>query len=216
MRPERSGWEWGIGSCRPGFMAVVVVAKLDALIGSRAVRRACREVSKRFSGKNGVAAVRTQSSGSAGNDECPAVGCKPMGLPRRRAGAIQRVAGIISRQNLSNKLEPPMHVPLLLLSALALAPGDGGPSETQPSVVRLSCDFTHYPPKGNVGISLTQCDVAIFADEHPHLRLTTPEKSRFMMAFSLPGAPKTAFPGSGSPCQCRWSREMRIARLRRR
>ena len=86
-----------------------------------------------------------------------------------------------------------MHVPLFLLSALALAPGDGGPSETQPSVVRLSCDFTHYPPKGNVGISLTQCDVAIFADEHPHLRLTTPEKSRFVMAFSLPGAPKTAF-----------------------
>ena len=85
-----------------------------------------------------------------------------------------------------------MHLPLLL-SVVLLAPGAAERPAKSPSVVRFACDFTHYPPKGNVGISITQCDYAIFADEHPHLRLTTAEKSRFVMKFSLPEAPKAAF-----------------------
>lgn len=86
-----------------------------------------------------------------------------------------------------------MHLSLILLSALLAAPGDSGRSDAPRSTAQFFCDFTHYPPKGNVGISLSQCDFAIFADEHPHLRLTTPEKSRFVMTFSLPEVPKAAF-----------------------
>jgi len=91
-----------------------------------------------------------------------------------------------------------MNLPMLLLPVIVLAQGK---AEDEPvyfdwgghSVVMFCCDFSHYPPKGNVGISLAQCDYAIFADEHPHLRLTTAEKSRFAMKFSLPEAPKAAF-----------------------
>jgi len=86
-----------------------------------------------------------------------------------------------------------MHFPLILLPALLLSPGDGKRSETSLSVVRFFCDFTHYPPKGNVEFSCTGCDYAIAFDQHPHLRLTTAEKSRCALKFRLPDVPKAAF-----------------------
>lgn len=61
------------------------------------------------------------------------------------------------------------------------------------AVVVFCCDFTHYPPIGNVEISQQTCDYSIFADQRPHLRLLQPRRSRFSMQFSLPQAPKAAF-----------------------
>jgi hypothetical protein len=86
-----------------------------------------------------------------------------------------------------------MQLPVILFCAIVLALRDTGHSEGPRSTARFCCDFTNYPPKGNVGISLSQCDYAIFADEHPHLRLTTPDKSRFVTTFSLPEVPKAGF-----------------------
>ena len=54
------------------------------------------------------------------------------------------------------------------------------------------CDFGHYPPLRNVQINYEMCDVSIFADERPHLRLLAGNKSRFSMEFSLPEKPKAA------------------------
>ena len=61
------------------------------------------------------------------------------------------------------------------------------------SAVVFQCDFRHYPPKSNVELTVTACDHAISSDQHPHLRLTTPEQSRFTMRFYLPEIPKAAF-----------------------
>lgn len=54
------------------------------------------------------------------------------------------------------------------------------------------CDFRDYPPAGNVEIAIEHCDVSIFFDERPHLRLLEPGKSRFSFRFDLPRAPKGA------------------------
>lgn len=93
-----------------------------------------------------------------------------------------------------------MHFPTILLLAAVMAQVN---AEERPdhfnwgghSVVVFQCDFTHYPPKANVEFSYAGCDYAIFFDQDPHLRLTTPEKSRFVMKFRLPEVPKAAFLG---------------------
>ena len=58
--------------------------------------------------------------------------------------------------------------------------------------VVFCCDFTHYPPMANVQYEHEACDYSIFADDHPHLRLLTPE-SRFSIRFTLPERPAAAF-----------------------
>jgi hypothetical protein len=91
-----------------------------------------------------------------------------------------------------------MHFPTILLLAALTAPGDANKPPDHfdwngHPVVVFQCDFTQYPPKANVEFSSTACDYAIAFDRHPHLRLTTGEKSRFAMTFHLPEAPKAAF-----------------------
>ena len=81
------------------------------------------------------------------------------------------------------------------------------------SVVVFRCDFTHYPPQANVEFSHAGCDYAISFDKHPHLRLTTSEKSRFAMKFRLPGGSQSSLLGRGTSRQCRQLRKMRIARV---
>ncbi len=53
-------------------------------------------------------------------------------------------------------------------------------------------DFRNYPPAGNVDIAIENCDISIFFDETPHLRLLEPGKSRFSFRFRLPRAPADA------------------------
>ena len=59
-----------------------------------------------------------------------------------------------------------------------------GSGWTAGAVAVFCCDFGHYPPVRNVQISYELCDVSIFADRRPHLRMLVPEKSRFRMEFS--------------------------------
>jgi hypothetical protein len=80
-----------------------------------------------------------------------------------------------------------------LLSASTAMPGEKeGPPQGTGAVVVFCCDFSHYPPVGNVEISHEACDHSISFDDHPHLRLLTAGKSRFSMRFSLPEAPTAA------------------------
>jgi hypothetical protein len=91
-----------------------------------------------------------------------------------------------------------MHFPTILLLAALAAPDN---ADKQPDhfdwnghpVVVFQCDFIEYPPKANVEFSSTACDYSIAFDRHPHLRLTSGQKSRFTMKFSLPDVPKVAF-----------------------
>lgn len=86
---------------------------------------------------------------------------------------------------------------LLLLAALTAQADAGQPPDHfnwgGHAVVVFRCDFTHYPPQANVEFSHAACDYAIAFDQHPHLRLTTPEQSRFAMKFRLPEVPQAAF-----------------------
>jgi len=80
---------------------------------------------------------------------------------------------------------------LLSASALGAGENEGSPRGTG-AVAVFSCDFSHYPPVGNLDISHEACDYSIAFDDHPHLRLLAPGKSRFSMRFSLPEKPKAA------------------------
>ncbi|MGA2256841.1 MAG: hypothetical protein ABSG53_19495 [Thermoguttaceae bacterium] len=91
-----------------------------------------------------------------------------------------------------------MYFPMILILAAVTAQGNDQQKSDQfnwggHSAVVFQCDFSHYPPKSNVEFTVSGCDYAIFFDQHPHLRLTTPEQSRFTMKFRLPEVPKAAF-----------------------
>lgn len=81
----------------------------------------------------------------------------------------------------------------LFLFGSSLASGDAFPHWPSGATAVFFSDFRDYPPVGNARISLQDCDFSILFDEHPHLRLLKPHKSRFSFRFSLPQAPKAAY-----------------------
>lgn len=79
----------------------------------------------------------------------------------------------------------------LLTASTATASENEGPPRGTGAVAVFCCDFSHYPPVGNVEISHEACDHSVTFDDHPHLRLPRPG-SRLSMRFSLPETPKAA------------------------